>query len=337
MSLRTPLCDILGIDHPVMLAGMGGVSYAALCAAVSEAGGFGSLGMASVPPDGIREQMRRVKDLTDKPFGVDLLAAIPESLTRSVDIIIEEGARAFISGLGVPSSILRVLKDAGVVVIQMCGAVKHAVKGEQEGVDIVIGQGTEGGGHTGQVAGMALIPQMVEAVSIPVIAAGAITDGRGLAAALAMGAQGVWIGTRFIASREANAAMGYKQAILDAADTDTVISRSYSGKPMRVIRNAWTDDWAARPQDIKPFGQQNVISRDAGVMRPLMGDTSGYDRARDATAAGQGAGAIHDLPSAFDIVADVVAEAEATITRLSGIAAGRYEGSPRQGTRKAAL
>jgi enoyl-[acyl-carrier protein] reductase II len=335
MSLKTPLCDILGIEHPVMLAGMGGVSYAELCAAVSEAGGFGSLGMASVPPDGIRDQMRRVKDLTDKPFGVDLLAAIPESLTRSVDIIIEEGAKAFISGLGVPSSILKVLQDAGIVVIQMCGAVKHAVKGEQAGIDIVIGQGTEGGGHTGQVAGMALIPQMVEAVRIPVVAAGAITDGRGLAAALAMGAQGVWIGTRFIASKEAHAALGYKQAIVDAADTDTVISRSYSGKPMRVIRNEWTTDWESRPQYLKPFGEQGRFSRDAGVMRPLMGDTSGYDRARDATAAGQGVGAIHDIPSAGDIVRQVVAEAEETISRLAGIAAGRYAPSPRQGGRAA--
>ncbi|MBI1181655.1 MAG: nitronate monooxygenase [Alphaproteobacteria bacterium] len=334
MSLRTPLCDMLGIEHPVMLAGMGGVSYAELCAAVSEAGGFGSLGMASVPPDGIRDQMRRVKDLTDRPFGVDLLAAIPESLTRSVDIIIEEGATAFISGLGVPSSILKTLKDAGVVVIQMCGAVKHAVKGEQAGVDIVIGQGTEGGGHTGQVAGMALIPQMVEAVSIPVVAAGAITDGRGLAAALAMGAQGVWIGTRFIASREANAALGYKQAIIDAVDTDTVVTRSYSGKTMRVIRNDWTADWEKRPQDIRPFGEQSVISRDAGVMRPLMGDTSGYDRSRDATAAGQGAGAVHDLPAAGDIVRDVVVEAEDTIRRMAAMTDGRYTPSPRQGARR---
>lgn len=331
MSLRTPLCDLLGIDHPVMLAGMGGVSYAALCAAVSNAGGFGSLGMASVPPEGIRDEMRRVKDLTDKPFGVDLLAAIPESLTRSVDIIIEEGATAFISGLGVPSSILKALKDAGLVVIQMCGAVKHAVKGEQAGIDVVIGQGTEGGGHTGQVAGMALIPQMVEAVRIPVVAAGAITDGRGLAAALAMGAQGVWIGTRFIASVEANAAIGYKQAIMDAADTDTVISRSYSGKPMRVIRNEWTADWESRPQDLKPFGEQGRFSRDAGVMRPLLGDISAYDRDRDATAAGQGAGAVHDVLPAGEIVRQVMREAEETIDRLAAIAAGRYAPSPRQG------
>lgn len=317
MSLRTPLCDLLGIEHPVMLAGMGGVSYAELCAAVSEAGGFGTLGMASMPPEGIRDQMRRVKDLTDRPFGVDLLAAIPDSLTRSVDIIIEEGARAFISGLGVPSPILAALKDAGVVVIQMCGAVKHAVKGEEAGVDIVIGQGTEGGGHTGQVGGVALIPQMVDAVRIPVVAAGGISDGRHLAAALAFGAQGIWVGTRFIASAEANAAQGYKQAILDAADTDTVVSRSYSGKPMRVIRNAWTDDWDRRPQDIRPFGQQNVISRDAGVMGSLLGDTSTYDRSRDATAAGQSAGGIHEVLPAGEIVRRMVAEAELTIERIS--------------------
>lgn len=164
MSLRTPLCDILGIEHPVMLAGMGGVSYAEVCAAVSEAGGFGSLGMASMPPEGIREQMQRVKELTDKPFGVDLLAAMPETLTRSVDIIIEEGAKAFISGLGVPGPILAQLQEAGIIVIQMCGAVRHAVKGQAAGVDIVVAQGTEGGGHTGPIGGMALIPQVGKSV-----------------------------------------------------------------------------------------------------------------------------------------------------------------------------
>lgn len=333
MNLRTPLCDILGIQYPVMLAGMGGISYSRIVAAVSEAGGFGTLGAVSLNSDELRVEMRKVKDLTDKPFGVDLLAPIPGALERAVDVIIEEGAKAFVSGLGIPIEILKRLKDEGVIVIQLCGTVSHAVKGEAAGVDIVIGQGTEGGGHTGLVATMALVPQMVEAVSIPVVAAGGITDGRGLAAALALGAQGVWIGTRFLASAEAHAAQGYKDAILGARETDTLITRSYSGKPMRVIKNDWTADWESRAHRIMSFPQQAAISGGQGVMRPLMGDLSQFDRNHDAMAAGQSVGAIYDLPSAAEIVAEIARETEQTILRLGSIANGKYVPSPRQGRR----
>ena len=336
MSLRTPLCDLLGVEHPVMLAGMGGVSYAEVCAAVSEAGGFGSLGMASMHPDGIRDEMRRVKDLTDKPFGVDLLAAMPETLTRAVDIIIEEGAKAFISGLGVPGPILSQLKDAGIVVISMCGAVRHAVKGEAAGVDVVVAQGTEGGGHTGPIGGMALIPQIVEAVNIPVVAAGGITDGRGLAAALAMGAQGVWVGTRFIASVEAHAAGGYKQAILDASDRDTIVTRCYSGKPMRVIKNEYVAGWESKPKDIRPFGEQGQISVREGVLESLRGNPDKFDPKRDAAAAGQSVGGIHDVMPAGDIVRQIVDDAATTIARLGSIAEGNYAAAPVQGSRSQA-
>jgi enoyl-[acyl-carrier protein] reductase II len=151
MTLHTPLCDLLGVKHPIMLAGMGGVSYAELCAAVTNAGGYGVLGMAGTTPEFIREQMRQVRKLTDGPFGVDLLAASPESLTASVDVIIEEGASSFVAGLGVPMPILEKLKNAGLKVMVVCGAVKHAVKAEQAGCDAVICQGGEGGGHTGLV------------------------------------------------------------------------------------------------------------------------------------------------------------------------------------------
>lgn len=334
MSLKTPLCDLLGVEHPVMLAGMGGVSYAEVCAAVSEAGGFGTLGMASMPPDGIRDEMRRVKELTDKPFGVDLLAAMPETLTRAVDIIIEEGAKAFISGLGVPGPILSQLKDAGILVISMCGAVRHAVKSEAAGVDVVVAQGTEGGGHTGPIGGMALIPQIVEAVNIPVVAAGGIVDGRGLAAAFAMGAQGVWMGTRFIASVEAHAAGGYKQAIIDAEDRDTVVTRCYSGKPMRVIKNDYVAGWESKPEDIRPFGEQGQISVREGVLESLRGNPDKFDPSRDAAAAGQSVGGIHDVIPAGDIVRKVVDEASTTIGRLGAIASGNYSPSPVQGSRR---
>ena len=218
MSLHTPLCDLLDIEKPIMLAGMGGVSYAELAAAVSNAGGYGVLGMAGRDPGFIREQMRRVRALTDKPFGVDLLAASPGSLTAAVEIIIAEGASAFIAGLGVPMPIMQRLKGAGLKVMVVCGAVKHAVKSEQAGCDAVICQGGEGGGHTGLVGTMPLVAQAVERVKIPVVAAGGLYDGRGLAAALALGATGVWMGTRFIASTEAHAGELYRETILEAAD-----------------------------------------------------------------------------------------------------------------------
>jgi enoyl-[acyl-carrier protein] reductase II len=218
MSLHTALCDLLEVKYPIMLAGMGGVSYAELAAAVSNAGGYGVLGMAGRGPDFIRDEMRKVRRLTDKPFGVDLLAASPESLTASVEIIIEEGASSFVAGLGVPMPIMQRLKAAGVKVMVVCGALKHAVKAEQAGCDAVICQGGEGGGHTGLVGTMPLIAQAVEAVKIPVVGAGGLYDGRGLAAALALGATGVWMGTRFIASEEAHAGGLYRETILEATD-----------------------------------------------------------------------------------------------------------------------
>ncbi|MEI9989730.1 MAG: nitronate monooxygenase family protein [Rhizomicrobium sp.] len=321
MTLRTPLCDMLGIRYPIMLAGMGGVSYGALAAAVSEAGGFGTLGMAGRSAEEITHEMKVVRDLTDKPFGVDLLAAVPQSLEATADIIIEGGAKAFISGLGVPPPhLVKKFHDAGLLVMNVNGTVKHARSAEAGGLDAVVAQGTEAGGHTGRIAGMALIPQIVDAVKIPVIAAGAIVDGRGLAAALALGAQGVWMGTRFIASTEAHAGGLYKQVIVDASDEDTIITRSYSGKPMRVFKNEWVADWEKRPQDIKPFPAQAILSSQAGVMGGIGGQIEGLTRERSAFAIGQGAGAIHDVKPSREIIAEIMAEAEDVIARIAELA-----------------
>src|SRR5689334_1080708 len=277
MSLRTPLCDLLGVEHPILLAGMGGVSYAELAAAVSNAGGYGVLGMAGTSTRFIEEQMKKVRSLTDKPFGVDLLAATPDALTKAVDVIIGEGASSFVAGLGVPMPIIEKLKTAGLKVMVVCGAVKHAVKAEQAGCDAVICQGGEGGGHTGLVGTLPLVAQAVEAVKIPVVAAGGLHDGRGLAAALALGAQGVWMGTRFIASREAHAGDLYRQAVVEAADEDTVRTRCYSGKPMRVRKNPYVDDWESRPAEIQPFPQQAMVSIRNGAMGGIGGQVDGLD------------------------------------------------------------
>jgi len=317
MTLHTPLCDLLGVKHPIMLAGMGGVSYAELAAAVTNAGGYGVLGMAGRSPDFIRDEMRKLKTLTKGPFGVDLLAASPESLTASVEIIIEEGASSFVAGLGIPMPILERLKKAGLKVMVVCGAVKHAVKAEQAGCDAVICQGGEGGGHTGLVGTLPLVAQAVEAVKIPVVGAGGLYDGRGLAAMLALGATGVWMGTRFIASKEAHAGELYRQTILEATDEDTVRTRSYSGKPMRVKKNPYVEDWERRPQDIQPFPMQAMISSQAGVMGGIGGQIEGLDPDRSCFAMGQSAGGVHDAPPAGEIVARLVAEAEAAMDRMA--------------------
>jgi enoyl-[acyl-carrier protein] reductase II len=241
-------------------------------------------------------------------------------MMRAIDVIIEEGARVFVAGLGVPGPIIRKCHDAGLQVWSMCGKVSHAVAAEEAGCDVVVAQGTEAGGHTGQIAGMALIPQIVDAVSIPVLAAGSIVDGRGLAAALAFGAQGAWMGTRFIASHEARAHEAYKKRITEIDASDTRVTKSYSGKPMRVIRNSWTDDWERRPQDIKPFPEQMRIS--ASEMLLLGGPGDELDPARACMPCGQGAGAINDIPSCAEIIERTMREARDTIARLDRLASG---------------
>lgn len=317
MTFKTPICDLLDIDVPIVLAGMGGVAYADVCAAVSNAGGFGTLGMAAESPENIRKEMRRVRELTDKPFGVDLLAALPEQMMASIDIIIEEGATAFIAGLGVPGPLVQKCHDNDVLVMSMCGKVSHAVAAQEAGCDVVVAQGTEAGGHTGKIAGMALIPQVVDAVNIPVLGAGSIVDGRGLAAALAFGAQGAWMGTRFIASHEARAGEIYKKQIATIRAEDTIVTKCYSGKPMRVIANSHVQKKENTPSAIQRFPEQMYASMQEGVMKALGGQTEGIDPDRHCMPCGQGAGAIDDILSCQDIVDKTMAEAAAVISRLS--------------------
>lgn len=327
MSLRTPLCDMLGVEHPIMLAGMGGVSYAELCAAVSNAGGYGVLGMAGLGPDDIREQMARVRKLTDRPFGVDLLAASPESLTASVEVIINGGASAFIAGLGVPMPIMEKLKKANLKVMVVCGQVRHAIKAEEAGCDAVICQGAEGGGHTGLVGTLPLVAQAIETVKIPVAAAGGIYDGRGIAAAMALGAQAVWMGTRFIATEEAHAGDLYRETIVKSRDEDTLRTRCYSGKPMRVAKNPYVEDWERRPQDIQPFPMQAMLSVREGVMGGIGGQIEGLDPDRSCFAMGQSAGGVRNVMKAGDLVAQLMAEAHASIDRLTALNARSPAGS----------
>ncbi|MHB8288756.1 MAG: NAD(P)H-dependent flavin oxidoreductase [Acidimicrobiales bacterium] len=322
--MQTRLTKTLGVDHPIMLAGMGGVSYSSLVAAVSEVGGFGCLGASTMGTQQMVDEMARVRSLTNKPFGVDLLTALPGDLVGQVKRIIDGGASVFAAGLGVPEQAISLCHDHGVLVVSLCGKVRHAIRAVEAGCDIVIAQGTEAGGHTGQVATLPLVPQVVDAVGryVPVVAAGGISDGRGLAAVLALGADGAWVGTRFIATAEARTVTGYKEALLAASDDGTTITRAYSGKPMRVLRNDYTTRWDSHPEQLEPFPTQLAKSIDSSAMH-LGGDesTPGIDASQECYPAGQGAGAIDDIPSAASVVETMSRDAKQVIEQLGRISA----------------
>lgn len=317
--IRTRLTEMLGIDHPVMLAGMGGVSYHRLVTAVSEAGGIGTLGASTMRPDQMVAEIEAVRKGTDRPFGVDLLTAMPADLVGQVGQIIEGGARLFVAGLGVPADVIDLCHRRGVLVANMCGKVAHAVRAVEAGCDLVIAQGTEAGGHTGQVATMPLVPQIVDAVGdrVPVVAAGGIFDGRGLAAALALGADGVWMGTRFIATVEARAQAGYKDTLLATAEDGTVVSRAYTGKTCRVVRNDYTAYFEEHPEELQPFPAQIFRSYEDGASHLGSPEDAEVDPAREFYPCGQGVGAITDLEPAGRLVRRIVDEAEQVLSRLA--------------------
>jgi len=337
--LRTPLCELLGIEFPIMLAGMGagsgGSALAELVAAVSEAGGLGVIGAAGLGPDQIHEQCEKVRKLTKKPFGVDILlpgntaeapAAVPPNgggggnggVARSaldmlpsqykdwvdsaishfdlqpppppaprpdvapaasaavgpaetrdrrsrelqqVEAIAQERVAVFASGLGNPAPYVKQFHEVGTKVVALVGNVKNAKRVADGGADVVVAQGYEAGGHTGRIGTFALVPQVVDAVApTPVVAAGGVGDGRGVAAAIALGAQGVWVGTAFLATHEANVLPELKQRIVDANEEDTRVTRLYSGKTMRNINNPLIEYWEESGLQALPMGLQGVVS-----------------------------------------------------------------------------
>ena len=297
--MHTKLTEMLGIEHPVMLAGMGGVAYAPLVAAVSEAGGFGCLGASTMAPTQMVEEIREVRRLTDKPFGVDLLTAMPGGLEDQVGMLIEEGASVFVAGLGVPSTVVTMCHDADVLVVSMCGKVEHARRAVAAGCDLVVAQGTEAGGHTGTVATMPLVPQVVDAVGaqVPVVAAGGIFDGRGLAAALALGAVGVWVGTRFIATPEARAVPGYKERLIERPGgrdrrEPCLLRQDHAGAAQRVHDVLRADPVRAAAV---PGPARAVDGRRRVPPRGRPGDRGDRASTRRVYPAGQGTGAIGGL------------------------------------------
>ena len=320
--MQTRLTELLGIEHPVMLAGMGGVSYHQLAAAVSEAGGIGTLGAATMDPQTMDDEMAAMNAATDHPWGVDLLTAMPGDMATQVERIIDAGARIFVGALGVPHEVIALCHDADVLVVNMCGRVHHAVLAVEAGCDLVVAQGTEAGGHTGRVATMPLVPQIVDAVGdkVPVVAAGGIVDGRGIAAALALGADGVWLGTRFIATPEARVSIGYHDALLASDESQTTVSRSYSGKPMRVIANERTAYFENHLDELMPFPEQMLTSINQGVLHlPTGPDDADVDPSRECYPSGQGVGAIDELVPAGELVRRLMAEADVALARLGAL------------------
>jgi NAD(P)H-dependent flavin oxidoreductase YrpB (nitropropane dioxygenase family) len=347
MSLRTPICDLFEIDYPIFGAGMGGVTMAPLAGAISSAGGLGVLGATFCTPDQLRAEIAAVRRITERPFGVDLLfpGDIPPDLSAreippfphflrdllpavaglkgnppppltlelaraQLEVTLDAGVPLLVSALGTPAWLVEECHRAGTKVMSIVGSVRQARRLVDMGVDAVIAQGSEAGGHVGTVTTMVLVPSVVDAVSVPVLAAGGIVDGRGIAAALMLGAHGAWIGTRFIATVEATAHANHKKKIVEIDEDGTVVSRSYTGKTSRVLRNDFTDRWKGHEREIMPMPWQRIW------VEPLVAaakDAGRVDIANFPT--GQGAGAIHDIPTAADLFARLVDEAQAALRR----------------------
>ena len=227
----------------------------------------------------------------------------------------------FVAGLGVPRDVVELCHDNNVLVASMCGKVRHAIAAVAAGCDLVIAQGTEAGGHTGTVATMALVPQIVDVVEgkVPVVAAGGLFDGRGLAAALTLGADGIWVGTRFIATPEAYGTPGYKDRLLAMAEDDTVVTKGFTGKTCRVARNSYTQYWEEHLDEIQPFPAQFIRSMNEGANHLGAGPDTEVDPDREFWPAGQGVGAIDELVPAGELVRRFVAEAEAVLDRVSSL------------------
>ncbi len=324
--LKTPICARLGIEYPVFQAGMGFVARGDLAAAVSAAGGLGVIGAGStMTADELRADIARIRARTDKPFGVDILfaaikaegsdvATYTDAVQSMVDVVLEERVPVLISGLGSPRDVVPAAHAAGITVMSVVGAVRHAVKAVADGVDVVIATGRDGGGHVGEIGTAALVPAVVDAVDVPVLAGGGLADGRGLVAALSLGAQGCWLGTRFIATAEARAHDAYKERIAATDSAGTIVTRAHSGKPCRLIQNAFTADWASREGEIEPFPLQIMhVGNPASERGRIEGDVE-----NGVLPAGQSAGLIPEVTGAGDVVRAVVDEARDVLGRLAG-------------------
>ncbi|MEW2504526.1 MULTISPECIES: nitronate monooxygenase [unclassified Amycolatopsis] len=344
--MRTALTDLVGVRHPVVQTGMGWVAGPRLVSATAEAGGLGILASATMTYDELATAIKETRARTENPFGVNLRADA-EDATRRVDLLITEGVKVASFALAPNRELITKLKDHGVVVLPSVGAARHAEKVADWGADAVVVQGGEGGGHTGGVATTLLLPAVLDAVDIPVVAAGGFFDGRGLAAALAYGAAGIAMGTRFLLTRESTVPDAVKQLYLDHDLAGTVVTRKVDGLPHRVLRTGLVDaleksgplaGFARAAANAARFRRSSGLSWAALVREGLRLRTSGRTRAQVLMAAntpmllraglvdgdpaagvlasGQVVGLLRDLPSVADLIEGIVADAEAILRRL---------------------
>lgn len=302
--MKTKVTELLQIEYPIIQGGMAWVAEHHLAAAVSEAGGFGLIGAASAPPEIVREEIRKAKELTDKPFGVNIMLLNPNA-DEVAKIVVEEGIQAVTTGAGNPEKYMPMWKEAGVKVIPVVASVAMAKRMERYGADAVVAEGMEAGGHIGNQTTMALIPQIVDAVNIPVIAAGGIGDGRGVAASFMLGAEGVQMGTRFVVADESIVHDNYKDRIVKAKDIDSVVTGQSTGHPVRCLRNQMTKEYIKKEQEGVPFEELERMT--LGSLRKAVMDG---DILNGTVMAGQIAGLVSKRQSCKEILQEIMTEAE---------------------------
>jgi enoyl-[acyl-carrier protein] reductase II len=311
---HTELCDMLGIRYPIIQGALGGIRGGhQLAAAVSNAGGLGVLASFNLTNRQLREEIARTRALTGKPFGLNIFAMNAAFVKRVAKIIVEEGVTIVTTGRGDPRQpVVSLLKEHGITVIPVVPTVRHAVRMEVEGADAVIASGMEAGGHVGTVCSLPLIPQVVDAVNIPVVAAGGIGDARGLVAALALGACGVQLGTRFLATSESGASSAQKQRILEASEEDTIPTPIFTGRNVRVIISSELEEWARKQREGASPKELEVL---ASQIRQGRRDSPGINMT-----AGQITGMIKHIESAGDLIGRMIDEATVICQRLNSLA-----------------
>ena len=305
--METRITKLLGCRYPVIQGGMAWVAEYHLAAAVSEAGGIGLIGAASAPAEVVREQIRKVKELTDKPFGVNVMLLNPNA-PDVARVIVEEGVGIVTTGAGNPAKYMDMWKKAGVTVIPVVASVAMAKLMERAGADAVVAEGMESGGHIGSQTTMTLVPQVADAVSIPVIAAGGIADGRGMAAAMLLGAEGIQMGTRFVTAKESIVHENYKERIIKAKDIDSEVTGMSTGHPIRVLRNQMTREYLKLEKAGASFEELEELT--LGSLRKAVIDG---DVVHGSLMAGQSAGLVKREQTCKEIIEEITREAEALL------------------------
>ncbi|MGI6129008.1 MAG: enoyl-[acyl-carrier-protein] reductase FabK [bacterium] len=308
--MRTRICDLFGIEHPILQGGMAWVATAQLAAAVSNAGGLGIIGAGNMPGELLRQEIRKCKSLTTKPFGVNVYYLSP-SVEEVVNVVIEENVPVVTTGAGNPGKDMPRFKDHHIKVVPVVSSVALAKRLERIGADAIIAEGMECGGHVGETTTMALLPQVVSAVNIPVIAAGGIADGRSLAAALVLGAEGVQMGTRFVASAECEVHHKYKEAIVKAKDRSTVVTGASIGHPVRVLKNKLTREFAV--MEGHGASQEEILTLGTGRLRAAVQDG---DIEYGSLMCGQVAGMVKEILPVSNIMSQMIKEAHHVLRTL---------------------